>query len=153
MGVYQVTGPDLVARLVQRLGLEELTAPSPLLMSGYIQPVIDVASALQTPKFGDVNLDLTGAGAVAGFTVPQGKRWTIIAIVRGPTTGTGGPPLLRESSASNALYLTAGGTAAQVVTTCGAVLTSGMQIGALGTSNGADGSIYLRIHYLEEDDF
>lgn len=114
----------------------------------WVHPVTDVDKLLQVPTVARATVDVSAGGAVA-FTVPSGKRWTVLWIRREGTTD------------ATALGFTIGGTGVSFQAASASAATFDMyrqvmdegDYVSLTQGNVADTGVVIDISYLEEDAF
>ncbi len=146
---------DVWRRLYTRFSLEPGPASvSPDVLKTII-PVTNVDVLLQTVFPFNVTLNLTGTlgDHVAGYTVPGGRRATILYARRGASTGNtameivvGSTTLVLSPSAALEAFL--GETITQPLT-----IDENDTFGMFASANGADGGISFRGLVLEEESF
>ena len=115
-----------------------------------VDPLLQVVVAVST----SLNLDIGGGGQVVGYTVPTGRRATVLYARRGASTGATqlnivvGGVLLVVSAAGATAEAFLGQTVTQPI-----VIDEGDTIGMSATDDPGDGGISFRSLVLEEESF
>ena len=122
----------------------------PPTMSEQIIPVTDVNELTRDTKIAQHADDLsTGTAYVTYFTVPEGKRWTLLGFVRASSAGN---TKVRLRIDGEPFELTTSGTAYERNISMNPIpLKEGDIIQMKGTANVSDTNINLQIIYIEED--
>jgi len=146
---------DVWRRLYTRFSLEPGPASIAPDVLKTIVPVTNVDVLLQvvTPFNVTLNLDVAGNIQVAGYTVPVGRRATILYARRGSSTGS---TSMQVVVAGVTLILSPGGTTEAFLGTTISqpiVIDEGDTFGMSATDDVNDGGISFRGLVLEEESF
>jgi len=148
---------DYIDRLVKKFTLQDVAQRvDPFFLPRSIQPVTSVDDLFRTTKQGRTEKNLTPAAGtyVPYFTVPQGKRWTLISMWRQGSAGGTSVNITPYNGATNTEFSPYGtGSAAAGESYDGRRLRIEEygSIGMLTTANGADGAVRFCLFYEEED--
>lgn len=136
-------------RLRRRFLLEEAAVTGKTL-SPEIVPVTQVDALLVDIDTGSVSVDLSAAAGshVAAYTVPEGRRATIRVVVLS-LLAAASRVTVNDLSTGVTIFLTASGTAEQVLNDLSLQLEAGDSVGALTTGNVGDNAANYR--YLVEE--
>jgi len=144
--------PQVLRRSTAKFKIEPTSALSELALSNLVNLVSDLDDLLRVSTIPDtvnMNLNVSTATHVAGFTVPTGKRWRVLAVHRAATTGTSNTEVY---NGAGYIYIGADGTAAQIILLSkDFILDQGGTVGSHGTNNAGDGAVPINTWYLEED--
>lgn len=153
MNEWAFSNREIDTRLVSRFQLADYPGVvNPYALFRHIYPVTSIDTLLKTPKLDSHTADISGAVAPETyFTVPDGKRWTLVMARREATTGTS---YISISDGTTVILLTeSSSSAGRAVIDQPITLDEGWTIRMQKTNNGADSSIDLNICYEEEDAF
>ena len=146
---------EYIARLIRRFSLNVgQKIPEALKMARFVQPVTSVDEILQTLKIeSQSGVDLSAAaGTYTVFlTVPQGKRWIVIALSTSATVAAS-QVLISDGSSTFPLNDNTASTA-KLNQFNPMPLPEGWSIGRTTTGDVGDNSESLSILVLEEDAF
>lgn len=146
------TSVEIFARLVRRFNLQAypISPDETVGLQETIQPVTQVDDLLREGKVDTEAVDISGAGRVTAFTVPQGKRWKLLWLWKEATTAV---TEIRVFDGVVGIIVILSSTTAASKDMGSKVMEEGWSIDASGTGNGADNARSINIWYEEEDAF
>ena len=153
---YSWCSVSIIRRIIDRFNLQE-TPQEPAeawIIPKVVQPITDIDELLRSAKLGvavrDLNVD--ASIYVVFFTVPTGKRWTLLHIAWSPSTGSS-LTRIQDSDGNNIDLCDMSSTGDFMFTSSRPILEQGWTIRRRGTANLADTVRAVKIWYLEEDAF
>jgi len=145
---------NLFSRLYERFNLEprpveQIEQPS---VANQIVPVTQADRLLQVlaPQSDTADISAAAGTLVVYFTVPAGRRWTIISSLKEATTAN---TRIRATIGGTAMDIGPFGTAESVIVNSEWILDQGDDIGLLTTGNAGDSNRRLVLQVLEERSF
>lgn len=149
--MVQIRKSSILKRINDKLNLDPGIGQGGLWLSPFVVINLDIEPLLAELKSTLGTLDVSGGATVEWLTVPDGKRWTILQLVKA-ATASGGNIVLVNPAGTQVMSLFA---AAAIMTpfTNHIVITEGWKIKAGPTGNVGDTAIRYESLYLETDAF
>lgn len=142
----------LLSRLTKKLGIQFGAIVENLTVPNSITPVTDIDELLRNSKLEHLSLNVY-ASAQAYWTVPDGKRWTVLYLDKPSTTLGAVNVSIRTRGGTYLLNLFGGTAVGHFQGGPGFTMEPGWYINCTQSANAGDTAVVFALWYKEEDNF